>query len=60
MNTDLIFELVEMAVSLAESQFSGTELARTLLDIVQRGVDAYEEHTGTSLDVGLVEAEDTL
>ena len=58
--TDAILELVEIAVSLAESQFSGTELARTLFDIVQRGVDAYEAHTGTQLDVGLVEAEDPL
>jgi len=58
--TDAILELVEIAVSLAESQFSGTELARTLFDIVHRGVNAYEENTGKSLNVGLVEAEDPL
>jgi hypothetical protein len=58
--TDAILELVEIAVGLAESQFSGKDLAHTLLDIVQRGADAYEENTGKSLNVGLVEAEDAL
>lgn len=58
--TDAILELIDIAVSLAESQFSGKDLAHTLLDIVQRGVEAYEAHTGTQLDVGLIEAEDAL
>ena len=58
--TDTILELIDIAVTLAESQFSGSELAHTLLDIVHRGVNAYEENTGKSLNVGLVEAEDPL
>jgi hypothetical protein len=57
---DLIVELVEIAVTLAETQFSGTELAATLADIIQRGVDAYEAHTGTPVDVRFLDAEEAL
>jgi hypothetical protein len=60
MNTELILELVETAIELAQSQMSGTELEHTLLDIVRKGVDAYQEHTGETLDPSLIGAEESI
>ena len=60
MDADMIIELIDFAISMAQSQFSGTELARTLLDIVGHAVEAYNEHTGDSLDTGLITAEGLL
>jgi len=54
MKPNLIFDLVELAVSLAQSQLDGTDVERTLLDIIEKGVQAYEDHTGEVLDPALV------
>lgn len=60
MNTDIILELVDTAVALAQDQFSGSELTRTLRDIIQRGVDAYDEHTGETLDPFNIKEEEAI
>jgi hypothetical protein len=62
MNTELIFEILDLAVSLAKAQFDGdtahdTQVARTLLDIVQAGAQAYKLHTGEPIDESLLTAE---
>jgi hypothetical protein len=60
MNTEDILQLVEIALSMAEAQLSGTELAQTLLDIARRGIEAYQDHTGGILNPGMIDAEDPL
>ncbi len=56
MNPNIAFEIVELAVSLTEIQTSGklqqqdATLAGILLQIIQKGVQAYREHTGETLD----------
>lgn len=57
METETILELVDIAVSLAESQLSGSALANTLADIAHRGMEAYEAHTGESLNESSIEEE---
>ena len=64
MNTTLVFEILQLAVALAQSQFSGPAagkivVSQTLLDIVQKGTQAYEQHTGQPLDQALIKAETT-
>ncbi len=63
MNTTLAFEIVELAVSLAKGQARGAlqqdaTIADTLLKIIQKGVQAYSQHTGEALDPSLIKAED--
>jgi hypothetical protein len=53
MNKNLIYQLVEMALSLA-SELDGADFKRTLLDIIQQGVQAYQEQSGKPLDPKLV------
>jgi hypothetical protein len=60
MNSDLIFELVELAISLAHTHLDSGDVEQTLLDIVHKGVQAYEDHTGEELDPFQIEAEDLL
>lgn len=63
MNTDLIVEILQLAMSLAEaglqtkSDYSDVE--RTLISLVQTGAAAYHQHTGQPMDVSeiLPEAE---
>jgi hypothetical protein len=55
---DLIFELVELAISLAHAELDSEGVEPMLLDIIQKAVQAYEDHTGEKLDPFLIEAED--
>jgi hypothetical protein len=57
MNPNLITDLVELAVSLAETHAAGQDVARILLGIVRKGVQAYEEQTGETLNPELIRAE---
>jgi hypothetical protein len=60
MNSNLIFQLVEVAISLAQTQLDGDQAAKTLLAIVQKGVQAFEQHTGERLDPALIKAEEPI
>jgi len=62
MNPNLIFEIVKLAVSLAEDVTTKNarydlDAADTLLEIVQRTAHAYEQHTGEPLDPALIRLE---
>ena len=65
MNTTLVFEILQLALSLAQSQISGpagadTAVAQTLIEIVQKGSQAYQQHTGEPLDAALIKTEQTI
>ena len=60
MNPNLVFQLVEVAISLAQSQVDTGKVANTLLGIIQKSVIAYESHTGETLDPALIRAEEPL
>lgn len=50
----LILQLVELALSLAQSQLKGSDLERTLVQVIQKGVAVYHDQTGKPLDPQLV------
>ena len=54
MNAGLIYQLVELALSLAQNELNGSTMESTLLDITKKGVQAYQEQTGKALDPRLV------
>ena len=58
MDTSLILQLVQIAISLAQSQLDSKDATSILVGIVQKGVQAYETHTGQPLDKDLIKAED--
>ena len=58
MNTKLIFQIVQVAIALAQSQLDSKDVASTLLAIIRSGVQAYEANTGLPLDPKLIKAED--
>ena len=65
MNIDMAVEIVHLAVSLVETQTSGSrraveDLGRTLSEIVRVAAQAYEDHTGEPLDPSLILAEEEL
>ncbi len=57
MNPNLIAQLVQLAIYLAKTQLDGPDIKHALLDIIQTGVQAYEDHTGQPLDPLLIKAE---
>jgi len=62
MNPNLAFEIANLAVSLAKTQASGklqqdASLVGILLQIIEKAVQAYQEHTGETLDPSLIKAE---
>jgi hypothetical protein len=66
MNTEnLIVELADIAISLAQSLGDGTipgdaAVAKTLLDIVERGIEVYNEHSGEPISLNQIRPEETL
>jgi hypothetical protein len=60
MTSDLIFELVELAISLAHAELGNDSgnVEQTLLDIREKADQALRDHTGEELDPSLIEAED--
>jgi hypothetical protein len=50
MNAGLIYQLVELAISLAQNELDGSTMENTLIDIIQKGVQVYHEQTGKALD----------
>jgi hypothetical protein len=60
MTKNLILQLIEVAIALARSQLQPGDAANTLAGIVQRGLSAYEAHTGQPLDPLLIKVEQPL
>ena len=60
MNPQLVMKLVDVAISLAQTQLDGHGTTQALLSIVQQGVRAYENHTGGPIDPKLIRAEEPL
>jgi hypothetical protein len=61
MNSDLVLQLVEVAISMAQSQSDDAgELSQTLLDIIEKGRQAYEQHTGELLDPLQIQEEEPI
>ena len=65
MNSDLLFEIADLAVSLVKSQTSGkaqqdAALTGSLLQIIEKAVRAYQAHTGEKLDPSLIKAQDAI
>ena len=59
MNLNVVFEIAEMALSVVKSQTTGkiqegTALADSLMQIIQKAVHAYRQHTGATPDPALI------
>ena len=50
MNENLIYNLLDLAISLAQSHLEGSDLENTLFELVQKSKEAFEEQTGMPLD----------
>ena len=62
MNMTLILEILQLVLALAQAQLkgqSGQDLAigQILLQIIQKGAQAYQLHTGEPLDMSLIQPE---
>ena len=62
MNPNLIIQILQLSLSLAQAQLTGKpaqdfSLAQVLLEIVQKGAQAYQLQTGQPLDVSLIKPE---
>src|SRR5207253_79741 len=58
MNSDIAFDIVALALSLAKNQ-PGAAVADTLLQIIRKAVSAYQQHTGEPLNPSLIQTEET-
>ena len=65
MNLQLIFDIVQLALTAARNVVTGTaekdlSLKEILVQIIQKGALAYQQHTGEALDPKLIQAEQPL
>ena len=62
MNTDLILQILQLALSLARAQLNGQSaqnlsIDQILIEIVQKGAQAYQLRTGEPMNLSLIQAE---
>ena len=61
MNLNLIVEIAELALSIVENALNGSPSAQSvtdaLLQILQKGAQVYQQHTGAPLDPTLIRVE---
>jgi hypothetical protein len=57
MSENLIFQLVELAVNLAQTQLDSGNAERALVAVVGKAIEAYEDHTGEPINLSLIRAE---
>lgn len=62
MNSELIFDILRLAISLVEGQVKGPasqdlSIGETLAEIVQKGLEAYQLHSGEPLDTSFIKDE---
>jgi hypothetical protein len=60
MKPNLIYELVELAISLAQAHLDSGDLEDTLLDMIHKAAQAYQDQTGEKLNLDLIGAEGSL
>ena len=64
MNLQLMFETAKLALSIVDTHLEGKDhdltVATRLQQIVQRGIEAYQQHTGEPLDPALIKVEEPL
>jgi hypothetical protein len=58
MNPELVLKMVDLAISLAQTQMDSGGATQALLATIRKGVQAYEHHTGGPLDPSLIKAEE--
>ncbi|HEY2382498.1 MAG TPA: hypothetical protein VGK48_15085 [Terriglobia bacterium] len=62
--TNIIVEIVEFLISLVQAEGGDMEadarVAKILVEIVDRGLQAYYDHTGEPLNINLINAEVTV
>ena len=65
MTAETIFEIFDIVTELTKEAVIGDslgdeEIETMLRELVHRGIDAYEEHTGEPLFPGLIKSEDSV
>ena len=58
MTSELILELVDLAISMAHAQHESGDVEQTLLDIADKASQAVEDHMGEELNPLEIEEED--
>jgi hypothetical protein len=54
MNENMIYNLLDLAISLAQSHLDGSDLEQTLFELAQKSKEAFEEQTGMPLDQRMI------
>ena len=60
MKAKLIMEFVDLAIALIQTYLKDDEAKDAFLNVIRKGVDAWEDHTGEPLDPKLIGAESRL
>jgi hypothetical protein len=57
MNRNLVYQLVELAINLAQCELDSGDVEKALWTVVVKSVEAYEDHTGQPLDLNMIRPE---
>ncbi len=60
MSPDLVYQLIELAINLAQSELDSGDVEKALVAVIRKSLQAYEDHTGQPMDLALIHAEDLL
>jgi hypothetical protein len=60
MNPSLVYQLVELAINLAQCELDSGDVEKALWNVVLKSVEAYEDHTGQPIDMHQIHPENPL
>jgi hypothetical protein len=60
MSPTIVYQLVELAINLAQCELDSGDVEKALVAMVRKAMQAYEDHTGEPLQLGLINVEDPL
>jgi hypothetical protein len=54
MSKDLVYQLVELVLTLAQNELDGSDTEQVLIDIIDKGLETYHDSAGMPLDLNRV------
>jgi hypothetical protein len=55
---NIVYQLVELAINLAQCELDSGDVEKALVAVIRKGMQAYYDHTGEPLNLSLISAED--
>jgi hypothetical protein len=60
MSPNIVYQLVELAINVAQCELDSGDVEKALLAVIKKGMEAYEDHTGEPVNPFLLNVQTPL